>query len=97
MSEETKSVTIKLPVAEGWQAAAGSANELRGRPQQGPSQQVQRLGHRAGSPAKGSEPDDGAAATGETVLMDLAKKNTTAMLRGLFGSIGYYRYHDHLR
>jgi hypothetical protein len=29
------------------------------------------------------------AATGEGTLIDLAKTNTTAMLRGLFGSLGY--------
>ncbi|GAA5165810.1 DUF4230 domain-containing protein [Ornithinimicrobium tianjinense] len=29
------------------------------------------------------------AATGEGLLVDLAKENTTAMLRGLFGSLGY--------
>ena len=30
-----------------------------------------------------------AAATGEGKLIDLAKESTTAMLRGLFGSLGY--------
>ena len=30
-----------------------------------------------------------AAATDEGTLIDLAKQNTTAMLRGLFGSLGY--------
>lgn len=29
------------------------------------------------------------AATGEGVLIALAKENTSAMLRGLFGSLGY--------
>jgi len=31
------------------------------------------------------------AATGEDTLIDLAKTNTTAMLRGLFSSLGYTR------
>ena len=30
-----------------------------------------------------------AAATGEDVLTDQAKENTSAMLRGLLGSLGY--------
>ena len=88
LSEDGKSVTIRLPAPTADQPVLDLENSYVANHDEG---LINRF--------KGSELEREAqlkaveqmttAATGEGMLIDRAKENTTAMLRGLFGSLGY--------